>query len=102
MKSLQLLIKNRRKIVLLMREMLAMCPFLCDKQTHLQDENWVLRATIRNTVCWGINSQAPERSRGPRARCARSGINGESRVRSLREFDQSFWPKFPVKPPIFL
>ena len=30
-----------------------------------------------------VNSQAPELSRGPRARSARSGENGEGEVRSL-------------------
>ena len=30
-----------------------------------------------------LNSQAPELSRGPRARYARSGENGEGKVRSL-------------------
>ena len=35
------------------------------------------------------NSQAPERSRGPRVRCARSSTNGEVGARSLRKIDQS-------------
>ena len=35
-----------------------------------------------------VNSQAPELYRGPRARCARSGENGEGGVRSLLKLDQ--------------
>ena len=36
---------------------------------------------------WGLhlNSQVPERSRGPRACCARSGTNGKGGVRSLQK-----------------
>ena len=37
-----------------------------------------------------INSQAPERLRSPRARCARSGENGEGWVRLLQKFDKRF------------
>ena len=37
-----------------------------------------------------FNSQAPELSRGPRARYARSGENGEGKVRSLWKLGQGF------------
>ena len=38
---------------------------------------------LLNDITSCLNSQAPELSRGPRARSARSGENGEGEVRSL-------------------
>ena len=44
----------------------------------------------KNTIFSLRKSQAPERSRAPRACRARSGTNGEGGVRSLRKLDQIF------------
>ena len=54
--------------------------FLINKKVLIK---LIRRQQFRKVRIWQINSQAPELYKGPRARCARSGENGEGEVKSL-------------------
>ena len=73
-------------------ELIVFMLFLSASESYDYDPNMIsTRVGITNfrqklrkmTFFSSVNSQAPELYRGPRARCARSGENGEVGVRSL-------------------
>ena len=80
--------KDKKTVTQLARELPDVSSISQAEEANIMGED---KFQIFELVKHEINSQAPERSRSLRARCAISGTNGEGAVRSLRKPNQSFW-----------